>query len=90
MANFGLSIRCTEGQAERLANEIRQMGYSANTSYDIGKRYEGERPYPAHWLLATVVVRGFKDEEALEQFIQSFGIKRRGRCPFLYQLKEQI
>lgn len=90
MANFGISIRCTEGQASRLANEIRQMGYSAKVNFDIGKRYEGEKPLPAHWELATVVVRGFEGEEDLEQFINSFGIKRKGRAHGLYQLKESI
>lgn len=90
MGNYGISIRCTEAQAERLANEIRQMGYIARVAYDIGERYAGEKAYPAHWLLATVMVRGFEDEEIIETFIESFGLCQRGRCPFLYQLKGVI
>lgn len=89
MKNYGINILCTERQAARLANEVKQMGYSAAPRYLLGQPYAGEIPCPAQWLMAMVLVRGFEDEESLEQFIESFAIKRRGRAPFLYQLKEQ-
>jgi len=89
MKNYGINILCTERQAERLANEIRNMGYRAESQYFMGQPYLGEIPCPAQWLMAMVLVRGFDGEESLEQFIESFAIKRRGRAPFLYQLKEQ-
>jgi hypothetical protein len=89
MPNYGINVLCTEGQAERLAQEIQQMGYSASISYMIGQRYPGEKPYPAHWLMAMIIIKGFDNEESIERFIESFGLKRRGKVPFLYQLKEQ-
>lgn len=90
MSNYGINIRCTEGEAESLAAEVRQEGLSATVNYDIGQRYPGEKPYPAHWLMATVIVRGFKDEIAIWHFTDKFGLHRRGRVPFLYQSKERI
>jgi hypothetical protein len=88
MANYGINIRCTEAEGEGVAEEIRQMGYSARVVYDIGKRYPDEKPSPAFWLRAMVVVRGFEDEESIDRFTESFGLHRRGRCP--YQSIEHI
>lgn len=89
MSNYGINIRCTEAEAESLAAEVRQAGYSASVNYDMGTRYPGEQPYPAHWLMATVIVRGFGNEEIIEHFTEMFGLTRRGRVPFLYQSKER-